>query len=138
MKETLERRADWSARLVAYLAQVARVAYHPGALDCALFAAGADKAMTGRDLAAEYRGKYASIEDGKALLAAAGFADHVEFVAAHFEEVIPACAQVGDLAVVPGDGGLALGIVQGANVYTVNRGGLTAVSRLQMLRAFKI
>lgn len=134
------RRPDWRARLAEYLAQVAHNRFRPGAHDCALFAAGAVEAMTGADLAAEWRGTYRSLSGGRKALKAAGFADHVALVASHFEEVPPAFARVGDVAVLPGATrqGAALGIVQGASVYCLLPSGLAVVSRLHMKKAFRV
>jgi hypothetical protein len=67
------RRADWEARLSAYLARVDRRPYQPGRHDCAMFAAGAVRAVTGRDPGRGWRGQYRSAARGKALLASRGF-----------------------------------------------------------------
>ena len=134
------RRPDWRNCLTAYLAQVARLPFRPGRHDCALFAAGAVEAMTGIDLAAEFRGGYRTLTEGFVALGAAGFVDHVTFTASHFDEVAPAFAQVGDVAVMPADGvdAAALGIVQGAGVYVLKPSGLAIASRLHMERAFQV
>lgn len=132
------RRADWRARLGAYVAAQAGRPFAPGRLDCALFVAGAVEAMTGHDPAAKFRGTYRTLAGGARALAAAGFADHVDFVAAHCPEVAPAFAAVGDLAVLPGGRAPALGVVQGGGVYCLRAGGLALVSRLEIQRAFRI
>lgn len=133
------RLPDWRARLGHYVAAVAARPFRPGAHDCALFVAGAVEAMTGADAAAEWRGTYRTLAAGIEALQAAGFADHVAFVAAHCAAVVPAFAAVGDLAVVPGDGGAhALGIVQGGGVYCLRPGGLAVVSRLHIQKAFRV
>lgn len=137
----LARLPDWRPRLATYLGQVARRKFRPGRHDCALFAAGAVRAMTGQDLAAAWRGKYRTLEAGQAALQAAGFSDHVALAASFFAAIDPARAQVGDLAVLPADGPEArgaLGIIQGPLVYVLTPGGLALVSRLEIERAFKI
>ena len=58
--------------------------------------------------------------------------------AAHFAEVHPAFAQAGDLAVVPGEDGIALGIVQGENIYVLLPTGFGLVNRLCATRAFVV
>jgi hypothetical protein len=117
-----------------------------GVHDCAILAADAVLAMTGEDLAAPYRGRYASYTDGRALLAAHGFADQVAIFAAHFAEVPVVRAQVGDLAAVPageigapGDD-LALGVVTGPVIAVMPlRGpGLASVPLLRAVRAFRV
>lgn len=140
--EVIPRRLpDWRPRLAAYMGRVARQKFRPGAHDCALFAAGAVKAMTGHDPAAGLRGRYRSLEAGRDMLRARGFADHLEVVGALFEAVPPAQARVGDLAVLPsdapGDPG-ALGVVQGGAVYVLTPSGLALVNRLNIERAFRV
>lgn len=133
------RLPDWRPRLSAYLAEVCGQAFRPGLHDCALFVAGAVEAMTGVDAAAQWRGTYRSLEDGQQALLRAGFADHVELVAAYFPEVHPAQAAVGDLAVLPGAyGRAALGVVQGASVYVLQPSGGALVNRLHIERAFRV
>ncbi|MEX5600694.1 hypothetical protein [Pseudophaeobacter sp. C1-32P7] len=137
--EALHRLPDWRQRLEIYVQRVARSPFRPGQNDCALFAAGAVEAMTGADLAAEWRGTYRRLEDGQAALKSAGFADHLALAASYFAEVPPALAQVGDLAVIPAEGtGAALGVIQGAAVYVMHPSGLGIVSRMRMKRAFKV
>lgn len=54
------RLPDWEPRLLAYLDEVADRGYAYGEHDCALFAAGGVLAMSGHDLAAPFRGRYAT------------------------------------------------------------------------------
>lgn len=128
---------DWQARLIDYVGQQTREPFAYGRNDCALFTAGAVKAMTGQDPAVGLRG-YRSLKAGEKKLSEKGFADHVAVAASMFEEVPPAMAQVGDIAVVPGDDGLALGIVQGEAVYLLRRDGVGLVSILSAVRAFRV
>ena len=133
------RRPDWRVRLSDYLALVAPAAFRPGQHDCAMFAAGAVEAMTGKDPAADLRGTYRSLAAGQAALVAAGYADQVAFVADLFPEIPAAMAAVGDLAVMDGEGaGMALGVVQGAAVYVLRPSGLALVNRLHIQRAFRV
>lgn len=133
------RLPDWRVRLTDYLAEVARHPLRPGRHDCALFVAGAVRAMTGSDPARGWRGKYRSLAAGQRALEARGYADHVALVAAWCPPVAPAFAAVGDIAVMKSDvDAAALGLVQGASVYVLSRTGLVLVSRMEMLGAFKI
>lgn len=117
----MSRHVDWKARLVEYLARSAACPFVYGRFDCMLFALGGVAVMTGVDLAEPYRARYATQKQGIALLRRDGWRDHVALVAAHFAEVAPAFAQAGDLAVLPGDDGPALGLVQGERVYVLAR-----------------
>lgn len=138
------RPPGWQGRLTACLAQVARQPYRPGTQDCALFAAGAVAAMTGEDLAAPWRGHYRSVKEGLKALRAAGFADHLAFVSAHFPEIPPAFANPGDLAELEGLDGLpALGVVQGEHVYVLRPvvdgvGGIGLVPLTAVRRAWRV
>ena len=134
----LTRHPKWRASLCAYLASVSRSRYRPGEHDCALFAAGAVQAMTGEDLAEEFRGQYQTLEAGYALLRERGFGGPIDLAAALFEEVEPLFAQVGDLAVVDGDDGDALGIVQGPSVYVLRLDGPGRVELTDIKRAFRV
>jgi hypothetical protein len=117
-----------------------------GKHDCALLAADAVLAMTGEDLAADYRGKYASRDEARALLAAHGFADQVALAASHFPEIAVARAGVGDLAAVPSEeigaprGEFALGVVTGPVIAVMPlRGpGLASVPLARAVKAFRV
>ena len=138
---------DWEPRLVAYLASTAGQPFQPGALDCALFVAGALQAMTSVDHASPWRGRYKSLKAGRSALKKAGYADHVALVASLtdadgellFKEFPPAFAHKGDIAVVAGSEGMdALGIVQGEGIYVLKPEGLAVVRRSEMKRAFRV
>lgn len=122
-------------RLNAYLSACRAKAFRPGRHDCATFAAGWVKEATGKDHARGWRGKYASLKKGRAMLEEAGHADHVAFVAAHLEEIPPSFAQTGDLAVIDG---WALGIVSAERVFVLSPDGLGHVSLMRAERAFKV
>lgn len=117
------RYPDWKARLISYLSDCAQTEFEPGRHDCALFAAGAVRAMTGVDLAAGWRGRYKTITAGMARLRRAGYADHIALAAANFEQIPVAFAAPGDLAVLPTPDGPALGVVQGEGIYHLAQAG---------------
>ncbi|PWE29960.1 hypothetical protein DDZ14_16085 [Maritimibacter sp. 55A14] len=129
---------DWRPRLLAYVTAAAREPFVPGTHDCALFAAGAAEAQTGRDPAEGLRGTYSTLTEGLRRLGALGHADHVEMAAAHFAEVPASFAQVGDLAVVATDEGDALGVVQGEAVYVLQKSGIAMVPLTAAHRAFRV
>lgn len=125
----------WEGRLTAYLEGIARSPFKPGQLDCALFFDGAVEAMTGKSHAKGMRGKYRTLERGKAMLRKDGFADHIEY-AASILETLPSVlfAQRGDGAVV----GEALGVVQGDRIYVMRLDGLAIVPLDQASKAFRV
>lgn len=135
----LMRAPDWRIALMQYLADAARAPLRFGTHDCAIFAAGAVKAMTGHDFAAAYRGRYDSLAKGLRLLARDGFADHVALARASLPSVPVATALPGDLAVVPSDPVAALGVVQGASIYVLApTGGLGLVALTEAGEVFRV
>ncbi|TPE47222.1 DUF6950 family protein [Amaricoccus solimangrovi] len=134
----IRRRPDWRARLGCYVERVRRSPFAYGGLDCALFAAGAVAAMTGTDLAAEFRDSYTTLTGGVRALRREGYMDHVDMARAHFAEIPPSLAQVGDLAVVQVEDGLALGVVQGARIFLMSVDGLVTVDLLAARVALKV
>lgn len=131
------RHPDWQARLTDYVVQMMRADFRPGQADCALFAAGAVKAVTGEDHARGHRG-YRTIAEGMRKLRRAGFEDHVALVASILPEIAPAFAQVGDVAVIETDEGPALGVVQGEMIYCLRPDGMGLVPLLSAVRAFRV
>lgn len=108
-----------------------------GAHDCAQFAAGWVRLVTGRDLAQGLH--YATLRDGLAQLQARGFTDHVAAAAAHLPEVPVAFARRGDLAAIRRPRGLVLGIVLGERVAALSRHhGVQQVPLTEAFRAFRV
>lgn len=137
----MTRLPDWQMRLTRYLAAVARRRFEPGAMDCALFAAGAVEAQTGTDLAAAWRGHYSSLEEGLQRLEAEGHADHVALLASLLSEIAVEAAEPGDIAVLPLGRNLpALGVFQGEAAYVLVEGsrGFMVVQRSEASRAFRV
>ena len=128
---------DWRGRLAAYLDQTARLPFAPGRHDCALFAAGAVEAMTGIDHAKGWRG-YRTLKAGRKKLAEAGYADHIALIADKLDEIPPAFAAAGDLAVVDGDEDAALGVVLGEMVAVLRPDGRGLVPLTEAKRAFRV
>ncbi len=126
-------RGERHKRLAKYLAQVARRPFAEGQHDCALFAAGAVAAMTGRDLAEEWRGRYSTTRGGIRVLRKSGFEDHIALAASLLAETD--APKPGDLAVVDGP---ALGVVQGTHIYVAGPDGLALVPIGAGLRFFEV
>lgn len=137
MGEQVMRHPDWQKRLTAYLSKVREHPFKYGLWDCALFAAGSVHAMTGTDPMRGFRG-YRSLAEGLRHARSRGVEDHVAGAAAQFEEIPAAMAAPGDIAVVPVEGGLSLGIVQGAQIYVVTASGLGLVPLEHAQRAFRV
>lgn len=134
----MTRLPDWRQRLLLHVEAARRKPFAYGRHDCATFAAGAVAAMTGVDPAAELRGRYSTLTGGLKAVRRAGYLDAVDMVRAQFEEVSPAMAQVGDIAVVETEEGPALGIVQGPAIFVLRPEGLGVLSLLDAKRAFRV
>ena len=126
---------DRLSLLIAYASEAGARPFRPGRHDCALFAAGWVKQVTGQDHARGWRSTYRSLKRGQQMLEEAGFADHVALAAAHLPEIAPAFAQIGDLAVLDDH---AFGIVAGEMIYCLKPQGLGLIPRSAMRRAFQV
>ncbi|MCU0826661.1 MAG: hypothetical protein MUE52_04485 [Tabrizicola sp.] len=135
---TPHRLPDWNPRLSAYLAEITPVAFRMGSQDCALFAAGAVRAMTGYDPAAPFRGTYTDLKSGLKRLRAAGFESHIEIADKLFQRIHPAMAQVGDLALIEVPDGMALGIVAGETLACLSPAGLGHLPRAAAVATWSV
>lgn len=125
----IARLPDWRPRLTAYLAETAQDGFRYGSNDCALFSAGAVRAMTGHDLAAAWRGSYTTLQGGLKRLRKAGYEDHVAMADHRFTRVAPAFAQIGDIALLDTAEGRALGIFTGETIACLGPRGLGHLPR---------
>lgn len=133
------RRPDWRECLVRYLAASARRSLRPGQHDCVIWAAGAREAMTGEDLTSAVRGAYNTIQEGLELARSMGWPEPWMAVVSGLEEVPPAFAQVGDIALLDGDDGLpAMGVVQGALIYVLGLRGTNLVPMTSARRVWRV
>jgi hypothetical protein len=114
------RLPDWKSRLLTYLQHAAARPFAFGTHDCALFVAGAVEAMTGVDPAAEYRGRYKTLNGGLRAIQRVGFEDHVSMACYLYEQIHPSLAAPGDIAVIDTAEGVALGVVQGEGIYVLH------------------
>lgn len=89
---------DWPERLSEVVAAARDRPFEYGTHDCCLFAADCIEAVTGRDLAAVWRGQYATLEDGLKLAKARNL---VQLAAKFFKPIAPVFAHRGDIAVAP-------------------------------------
>jgi hypothetical protein len=109
------RLPDWEDRLHAYLDRLAGAAFVWGKHDCALFAAGAVQAITDRDPAATFRGRYTTARGSVRALRRWGAGDLEKTVAAMFPDRASAFARRGDLVLV----GDMVGVCVGADALLV-------------------
>lgn len=136
---TFRRLPDWETRLRSYIDSVRRTPFAYSVFDCALFAAGAVQAMTGVDPAESLRGRYHDAATGKQLINQLGYLDHIDMAAALFDTLKNrSLAALGDLAAVPTEAGLALGVVGGPVVFAPQLRGLGTIQLTAAKRVFRI
>lgn len=137
----LTRRDDWRGRFAAEMDRQRRTAFVWGKQDCAIgLVCGAIKALTGEDLAEQYRGKYATPEAATNLLREYGADTLGQFAAKHLPEIHPSRARVGDLGILPAEGPIeeAFCIVDASGVIVMTEQGHGRRPRADMTRAFKV
>jgi hypothetical protein len=136
----MNRLPDWRSRLHAYIDKVRSIPYAPGTYDCGLFPAGAVQAMTGEDFAEPYRGKYKTIPEGIRILLKKGFKNHEALAAAHFTEIHPSLAAMGDLVVYETDDdlGYAMGVVINERAFVLKEDALGTLETLAAKRAYRV
>jgi hypothetical protein len=146
----LQRTEFWDlCELHSFLLSRAKMPFEWGVNDCCLFPADAIQAFTGIDLAADFRGKYATEAQAFALIKSvtggATVADAAAWCATKYglqERVHPLMAQRGDLVVLEETPGAALiaGIVHlsGRHVVTVGESGLKKLCITTVRRVWAI
>lgn len=137
----LYRRDDWRGRLADEMDRQRRNKFIWGHHDCAIgFAAGIIEAITGVDLAAEFRGSYETPREALRILDDKGVRTLGDFAALYLPEIHPVQANVGDLCVVKSDGpfGEGLGMVDASVLVVLTPEGHGHRPRSDMTRAFKV
>lgn len=107
----IHRRPDWEDRLQNYLFKRNRVVpvFKYGQMDCAIWAAGAIRALTGHDLAYGVRRTYNSPASAVRVLLDLGYKSVEDAMDKHFEVIPPAMAHRGDIALYDESLGVVIG-----------------------------
>ena len=128
------RRENWRPALIDYIDQQAREPFAYGVNDCLLVVAGAVEVMIGVDHAADYRGRYASLAEGKALIGTT----LLRLVGSLFKSISPAMAGDGDIAAIRQGRDWAFGIIIGAHFYVQTETGMGILPRGDAVKAFRV
>lgn len=136
----LSRAPDWEERLAVYLDRVSDEPFAWGSHDCALFAAGAVKAMTGTDPAEDFRGTYSDRAGAAAALKQHGAGTLLKTATAWLgHSKHPAFAQRGDIVMKDRT---TLGVCVGLHSWFVGEehgeNGLVAVPTATCTKAFSL
>jgi hypothetical protein len=104
------RREDWDSRLAGVIDAWAKEPFEWGVHDCALWAAAAVEAQTGKDFAAPFRGKYTSQKGAAVALRKYGAGTLEATMTKFLDEPIPvAFAKRGDIVMRDGNVGVCVG-----------------------------
>ena len=133
------RRDGWRSAFAAAIEVHRPFPFTWGAHDCAILSADCIKAVTGLDLARNFRGHYDTKESAAAFLAMCGYESAVDVVAARFTAIHPSQAVAGDIAVIKTRHGPATAPVMGAELAAYAKDGrLGAVPLSEAVQAFRI
>lgn len=103
------RRGDWEAALAQYITEREAIPYAWGEHDCAMFAAGAVVAITGKDPVPDFRGRYSTAHGSVRALQRYGDGTLEATLDTRFDVRPIACAKRGDLAFHDGSVGIVMG-----------------------------
>jgi len=150
----LRRTVNWDTReLHEFFLERRELPFAWGANDCCLFPADGILAMTGIDLAADFRGKYTDQASAFALIQSvtggSTVADAAAYCAKKFElpewvdksgKPLPLMARRGDLVVIEDAGRLIAGLVglTGRHVISVGEDGLKRLALTSVQRAWRV
>ena len=135
----MSRVDNWRVRFFEAIELHRYHSFQWGVHDCAILTADCIEAVTGHDPAQTFRGRYASREETPELLRAHGYESPVAILASTFEEIHPAFANVGDVAIVPTRWGPATAPIVGAEIVVFHPGGPLGLAPIgEAVRAFRI
>jgi hypothetical protein len=103
----------WEQRLVRCTIAKMREPWKWGTHDCAIFAADCILAVTGEDLAEDFRGQYDTEAEAWRFLASLGYEDLAQLASSRLPEIKPRDATRGDITIAKGQYGDFLGVCDG-------------------------
>ena len=144
----IKRKEHWATRdFHQFLIDHASKSFEWGSHDCALFAANAVQAITGTDIADDFRGKYTTqlgaFRTISKVTSGSTVADAAAYCAAKHdltEHEHPLMAKRGDLVVINNGGDLIAGVVHlnGRHVVSVSETGLMMLPITNIVRAWSL
>lgn len=119
----ITRNHDWDVVLAREIDLARNRSFTWGSFDCATWACDVIREMTGTDLAADFRGKYESRAEARAIINQYGSLEDLVRAVGGLPEINPTMACRGDLVLVTQTGGRkALGLVGTDARYAVCTG----------------
>ncbi len=144
----LQRKEHWQTRdFHAFLLERVHTSFSWGINDCCLFAADAILAITGTDIANDFRGKYYDQESAFALIKSVTGGETVADAAAHcaakyglIEHQHPFMAKRGDLVVIQNGQNLIAGVVHlnGRHAVSVTESGIVRLPITSVVRSWSL
>ena len=133
----MTRCQDWPARLAAEIERARHARFRWGEHDCALFAADVVRALTGFDLAAEFRGTYRSSLGARQWLRK--YCGLLVLATRKLGDPIPvAVAARGDIVARCDERGPALGVCLGARCAFTGPRGLMFLPLAECVQAWRV
>lgn len=129
----MKRRADWPEQLAAYIDMHRHVPFAWGDHDCARFAAGAVRVLTGVEVAPQWRDKCGAVS---LLRRTRGLAAAVDTLLPRL--LRPALAQRGDIALVRNGHRRWLAVVDSPGCWAPASDGLICVDRALAVQAWGV
>ena len=131
----VSRKSDWPEQMIASIEAARMRPFVWGEHDCCLFSADVVLAMTGADLAEVIRGKYTTEKQALKLI-------KKQSIESYLDERLPVkdkrFTSRGDLVMVDGGMGNALGICVGAKIAVLELSGLTFVGFDKYIKSWEI
>lgn len=137
----MKRLPGWRGRFDAAMDEIRRRPFAWGEHDCAIgLASHIVLAITGKDLAEPYRGRYKTARGAMLAIRKAGFDNLEDAIASLLPEIPVSFATIGDIVTIPveSDFKCSLGVVNGERVFVLRDDGVGTLDLLQAKRAFKV
>lgn len=134
----MKRIKGWEQALAATTRAAMPKRHAWGSHDCALFAADCVRAITGVDLAEEFRGQYNDENGARRVLASLGCENVGDLASRYLPEIDAPMARRGDVVMMDGKFGPFLAIVDGWTAVGPSLRGLEHVPASSALRAWRV
>ena len=134
----MTRLPNWPDRLTQFIVSRKAMPFEWGKHDCCLFAADAANAITGKDAAAAFRGKYRTELGAMRAIKRYGKGNIADTFSHAFGEPVPRLlARRGDIVLLEYDGADTVGVSYG-DIVVAGKDGVVTVSRLLVKQVWRV
>ena len=134
----ITRNQDWQLAFEKCVAENYHTRFEWGTHDCCLWAANLVLAITGHDVAADFRGKYSTAKGAAEILAANDGMTALWTKLLDTEAVSPLFASIGDVVLAEVDGQETMTVCNGDTLLATGTTGLCTLPISSALKAWKI